>query len=66
MDHQPDYEIVSIKLPEGRICADCVHFVRCSWLFRCRAESRVCDWVPNRFEERPTETVIDWQPIEGR
>lgn len=42
------------QLPEGKVCADCAWFNRCRQLFRCRAESRSCDWDPSRFQEVET------------
>lgn len=50
----------SIRLPAGKTCGDCKHFRRCSLLFNCDDLSTVCDWVPNRFEARPADQVIDW------
>lgn len=40
-----------MKLPEGKICMDCVFYDRCFMLFGCDGQSKTCDWSPSRFQE---------------
>ena len=40
----------TMKLPEGKTCADCAHFKRtCSWLLSYSGTETSCDWFPIRF-----------------
>lgn len=39
----------SARLPDGKTCNDCAHFLRCHWLFNCNPLSVECDWDPPRF-----------------
>jgi len=40
----------SMALPEGKTCADCVHFKRtCVWLISYTGRETSCDWYPIRF-----------------
>lgn len=43
----------SMRLPEGKTCADCGHFKRCEWLISCQPANTWCDWAPSRFREVP-------------
>ena len=37
--------------PEGKTCADCFHFSRCSWLLSREGPETMCDWHPSRYRE---------------
>lgn len=40
------------RLPEGKTCLDCRHFVRtCAWLIgSLTGAETTCDWDPSRFQ----------------
>ena len=40
---------LSMQLPAGKTCGDCVHLRRCKMLFGCKPENVVCDFAPSRF-----------------
>ena len=43
-----------MKLPEGKSCINCIHWLRCKGLiFTLEPESTSCDWSPSRFKESP-------------
>lgn len=51
MSTQSDNEIEqSMKLPEGRTCADCKWIARCKVLIDCDESNTECDWAPSRFQ----------------
>lgn len=41
-----------MDLPEGMMCADCVHCRRCCLMFGHIPADQVCDWSPSRFRKR--------------
>src|SRR5262245_39038649 len=41
-----------MSLPEGKTCADCFHFERCTALFNPNQAPEVCDFAPSQFEQR--------------
>ena len=45
----------SMKLPEGKTCADCVHCRRCCLIFGGRSNSVECDFYPIRFSQKPPQ-----------
>lgn len=45
------------RLPEGKTCADCVHWTRtCSWLICRIGTETTCDYIPSRY--RPLPVVV--------
>lgn len=43
-----------VKLPVGKACRDCRHFVRtCEWLISATGAETECDWSPSRFSPLP-------------
>lgn len=42
----------NMKLPEGKACGDCSSFNRCASLFGQISSDQVCDFSPNRFQEK--------------
>jgi len=42
-----------MKLPDGKICVDCVHFERCNMLFQCNPNRTSCDFYPSSYKEKP-------------
>jgi hypothetical protein len=38
--------------PDGKTCADCIHFKRCSWLLSYSGKETQCDWAPSRFRAK--------------
>lgn len=52
--------VQTMKLPEGKTCADCAHFKRCVALFQCPSDNEECDWAPSRFRDvSPAATLND-------
>ena len=45
-----DKKTDSMKLPEGKTCADCVHIKRCLAFGYSWADRKQCDFYPNRFQ----------------
>lgn len=43
--------------PEGKTCADCVHFKRCAWLLSYTGAETQCDWTPSKFKPKPSPGV---------
>jgi hypothetical protein len=44
------------QLPDGKTCADCVHYRRCLWLvYTVASHNKECDWSPSRFKEQEEE-----------
>jgi hypothetical protein len=42
------------KLPPGKTCNDCVHYVRCTMVLGLKVDVNTeCDWIPSKFRERP-------------
>lgn len=39
----------SMKLPDGKTCADCANFSKCGWLVGVKGPETVCDFAPSRF-----------------
>lgn len=39
-----------MNLPEGKICADCVHIERCVKMFGAKRENTSCGFEPIRFK----------------
>lgn len=52
----------SMLLPDGKTCADCVHFQRCNAIYGHIAADEVCDWAPNRFYPNRTTSGVIGQP----
>ena len=42
---------VSILLPEGKTCSDCVFFASCESLFQCSGANEFCGWAPSHFRQ---------------
>ena len=42
-----------MKLPEGKMCRDCLNYRPCANLFKCKKDNTTCDWSPSRFDEIP-------------
>jgi hypothetical protein len=47
---------LTMNLPDGKTCADCVHCRRCTLMFGHIPEDEVCDWAPSRFFPKPVES----------
>lgn len=55
-----DKESLSMNLPDGKKCADCVHCYRCCSIFGHIPADQVCDWYPSRFQQiKPAATTGD-------
>ena len=39
----------SMKLPNGKTCADCVHVYRCTTIFGAKSTNTECDFYPIRY-----------------
>ena len=50
-----------MKLPEGKICNDCVHIYRCSKIYGVQGTETGCDFAPSRFQhkKKPCEKCAD-------
>jgi len=46
---------MSSKLPDGKVCNDCVHIARCMFLISCSPTEKRCDWEPSRFVQKEEE-----------
>lgn len=45
----------TMRLPDGKSCADCAHFKRCLWLIGdqwINDKAKRCDFAPSRFVDR--------------
>jgi len=38
-------------LPEGKTCANCRHFERCSKMYGAHDKRQDCDFYPNKFQD---------------
>ncbi len=52
MNNTQTKPIDTIRLPEGKTCADCRNVNRCASLFGVSASNSECDFHPSRFSER--------------
>lgn len=43
---------ITMNLPEGKTCSDCVHCRRCCAIFGHIPEDEVCDFSPSRFRQK--------------
>lgn len=48
MTETRDYD-AEMRLPEGKTCADCRHFRRCSAMFGAHDKRIQCDFHPRRY-----------------
>jgi hypothetical protein len=39
----------NMNLPDGKTCADCTHYYRCSKLVGVKGNETYCDFAPSRF-----------------
>ena len=39
------------KLPSGKTCGTCEHFVTCKWFIQADENSGECDWEVSRYKE---------------
>lgn len=53
-DHGNRVSEESMKLPEGKTCADCAHTKRCCAMFGVKPTNTECDFYPIRFVKRPS------------
>ncbi len=42
---------VTMELPEGKTCSNCVHVTRCTSIFGQSAEDESCQFFPIRYRE---------------
>lgn len=54
---------ITMRLPPGKTCGDCVSFKRCLWLFQCNPFSRVCDFSPSRFVSVDESVEAEWREL---
>lgn len=47
-----------MKLPEDKMCVDCVNFRRCHGLFQCNLRNTECDWSPSRFVHKTMSDIL--------
>ena len=51
-----------MKLPDGKVCSDCVHCYRCTLIFGAKRTNTECDFYPIRFKEKHSDCDAEHVP----